>query len=68
MKSFHAIKKSNNSLLIDDLVSDNYTLVTFDIEQDGLPGNQAAYLELVELHNGSAVEPGTKLISALPSK
>ena len=52
MESFHVIKKSNNFLSIEDLDSDNYTMLTFDIEQDGLPGNRAAYIEEVELQHG----------------
>ena len=54
MESFHVIKKANNSLSIEDLESDNYTVVTFDIERDGLPGNRAAYIEEVELQHGSS--------------
>ena len=58
MESFHVIKESNNSLSIDDLVSDNYTMLTFDIEQDGLPGNRTAYIDEVELQHGSETESG----------
>ena len=58
MESFHVIKKSNNSLSIEDLDSDNYTVLTFDIEQDGLPGNRAAYIEEVELQHGSENKSG----------
>ena len=58
MESFHVIKKSNNSLSIEDLDSDNYTVLTFDIEQNGLPGNRAAYIEEVELQHGSEIKSG----------
>ena len=59
-ESFHVIKQSNNTASIEDLESDNYTVVTFDIEQNGIPRNQAAYLEEVELH-GSANNLGTAM-------
>ena len=59
VESFHVLKQSNSTASIEGLNSDNYTVLTFDIEQNGLPGNRAAYLEEVELRNGSEIELGT---------
>ena len=58
-ESFHVAKRSSNTLSIGNLDSDNYTVATFDIEQNGLPGNRAAYIEDVELLNGLKIESGT---------
>ena len=59
VENFHVIKQSNNTASIERLNSDNYTVLTFDIEQNGLPGNRAAYLEEFEVQNGSEIELGT---------
>jgi len=64
-ESFHVAKRSNNTLSIGNLDSDNYTVVTFDIEQNGLPGNRAAYMEEVELLNELKMESGKLLIADL---
>ena len=56
---FYVIKKSNNTTLVEDLESDNYTVVTFDIEHNGLPGNQSANIEDVEIQNELKMESGT---------
>ena len=53
VESFHVIRQSNNTASIEGLNSDNYTVLTFDIEQNGLPGNRGAYLEEFEIQNGS---------------
>ena len=58
-ESFHVITQANNKVSFGGLDSDNYTVVTFDIEQNGLPGNRSAYIEEVELQNGSKIESGT---------
>ena len=58
VESFHVIKQSNNTASIEDLNSDNYTVLTFDIEQNSLPGNRAAYLEEFEIQNGSEIKSG----------
>ena len=57
-ESFHVARRSNNTLSIGNLDSDNYTVVTFDIEHNGLPGNRSAYIEEVELQNGINIESG----------
>ena len=59
VESFHVIKQPNNTASIEGLNSDNYTVLTFDIERNGLPGNRAAYLEEFEIQNGSEMELGT---------
>ena len=61
VESFHIMTQSNNTLSVGNLDSDNYTVVTFDIERNGLPGNRAAYMEEVELQNGSKIEQGTSV-------
>ena len=63
-ESFHVTNRSNNTLSIGGLDSDNYTVMTFDIEQDGLPGNRAAYIEEIELQNASKIESGATFIFA----
>ena len=58
-ESFHAIAQSKITLSVGDLDVGNYTIMTFDIEQNGLPGSRAAYMEEVELQNGSKNKSGT---------
>ena len=62
-ESFHVIAQSNNTLSVGDLDVGNYTIMTFDIGQNGLPGSRAAYIEEVELQNGSKNKSGTALFT-----
>ena len=62
-ESFHAIAQSNNTLSVGDLDVGNYAIMTFDIEQNGLPGSRAAYIEEVEFQNGSKNKSGTALFT-----
>ena len=53
-ESFHVANRSNDTVSIGGLDSDNYIVVTFDIQQDGLPGNRASYIEEVRLQESGA--------------
>ena len=61
-EKFYVVKKTNNTILVEDLDSDNYTVVTFDIEHSGLPGNRSAYIEDVEIQNELKMESGKTVI------